>query len=104
MANQAAPQDLAYNGYRWRHDDTDKSKSVCQGNEQNNGQDGIIPSTVEKSGLDPNSQGNHNDQRKESRKQAKLNTRQQPYHKHWNDRYDYPYHGYQTCQRTSKRQ
>ncbi len=67
-------------------------------------QNGIIPSAVEKPWLDPYSQGNQDDERIESRKQAKLNTGQQPHQKHWNDRQDCPNHGYQACQSASQPQ
>ena len=81
-----------------------KAKSVCQGNQQDNGQNGIIPSAVEKPRLDPYPQGDQDDKRIESRKQAKLHTGQQPHQKHWNNRQGCPNHGYQACQSASQRQ
>ena len=54
--------------------------------------------------LDPYSQGDQDDERIESRKQAELHTGQQPHQEGWNDRQDRPHHGYQACQRASQRQ
>ena len=69
------PKDLANHGYRWRYDKTDKPKSLRHRDEQDNGQNGVVPSAIEKPRLNPDSQGDQDDHGIERRKKTDLNTR-----------------------------
>ena len=63
MTDQEVPQDLAYDRYGRRYENAREAKSVPQGDQQNDRENGIVPLAFEEARPDPYPQRNQGDER-----------------------------------------